>query len=193
MSRRVETRSLGLRIADLDHELHRLFDRERRLAMVAGTHHVPTTTRHAAHLKRIIRGEGALADVLRRLSPRDVRWEEHDIAVSRLPDASMRERFAGVHLMLHGLLDIEARMPRSAGLDQDALETLTFQMIFPSDRQRRTGARAVLADMIEESGRLGEANALRLGLWPADRAVLNNLGVPVAMPAHAYDHLGRAI
>ena len=204
MARRIELRSLQDRVRALRARAGRL------LESVEGwspnfQSHPSLNKRQRRDLAQLIAAAQHLAMVVRTLNPIDYAWRFYDKDIADLeerldrrtdanPFGQERVTTSAIYALRKALEMIEAAASRITNPRLTETQAFAGSMMYGTSEAVRSGARTVLADMLEELGFHGEANAIRAGLWSRDRAVLPRLGVRLSRmrPTTGYDAEGRA-
>lgn len=197
MARRVETRALQQRAADLRRRAGRLL--EKVAGWSPGASGIALRRSEILALKRLADEARALTTVIRTLNPHDAAWRFYDKDMATVLDhleAPFHTRVTtyAIYDLRRALEMVEGAASRIRNPRVNDVQALAGRMMYGEDRAARIGARSVLGDLLEEIGFLGEANAIRRGHWRFDRQVLPALGVtlPRTRPWSGYDSKGAA-
>lgn len=183
MAARRETRSLRARARALRTSVSRLIDWD-----PSRTSSWEIKGRRFARFKTLLRQTMNLANTARRLNPQDHAWRYYDKDIEKierdLTAGGFRpaERAIGVsgysfYSLRSALEMVEGSLSRTKHPRIEEIGNLVRGMLWSQKPADRNAARQVLGDLLEETGYVGEANALKKHDWSTDRKILRSLDI----------------
>lgn len=158
-------------------------------------------------LRRLLRETKKMESITRPMNPRDLAWKHYDGDERKLEEVLTRTHLA--HGVQEKLIRLSEKNPSSLALGQlwnmldmlegalertrspahEAMQAFSDAMYYAPDMMSSRQARAVFADLLEERGYVGEANAIRAERASLDVKVLASLGIrfpPRIQSAYVY-------
>lgn len=192
MTTRIEKRSLRNRVSALRSNVWRLA----RVTNFGGEDLRKSTDISRFHM--YLRQTKALANLTHRLNPNDIVWrerksddayvgarnvQEHIQKVEEYLDRSFGGRRKKMFRVIgHAVTELHHTLDLILGSASrtkvEGIQELAGRVIYDRNAKGRAQSREVLADLLEERGYEGEANALRAATtWTATKKVLTSLGI----------------